>query len=106
MSRAQDHVPVKLYATDCEGPISKNDNAYELCERFLPEGAAFFERVSRYDDYLADVVRKPGYRPGDTLRLILPFLRAYGVSDGPCVVRWTSRRIEPTAPRSPSTDTR
>ncbi|RKY63685.1 MAG: hypothetical protein DRQ08_09115 [Candidatus Latescibacterota bacterium] len=82
MSRAQDHVPVKLYATDCEGPISKNDNAYELCERFLPEGAAFFERVSRYDDYLADVVRKPGYRPGDTLRLILPFLRAYGVSDG------------------------
>jgi len=69
---------VKLYATDCEGPISKNDNAYELCERFLPEGAAFFERVSRYDDYLADVVRKPGYRPGDTLRLILPFLRATG----------------------------
>jgi len=72
---------MSLYATDCEGPVSKNDNAYELCERFLPDGAAFFERVSRYDDYLADVVHKPGYRPGDTLRLILPFLRAYGVSD-------------------------
>jgi len=71
-----------LYATDCEGPVSKNDNAYELCERFLPEGFAFFERVSRYDDYLADLVHKPGYRPGNTLRLILPFLRAYGVSDG------------------------
>lgn len=73
---------MRIYATDCEGPISKNDNAYELCERFLPKGAAFFERVSKYDDYLADVVRKPGYRPGDTLRLILPFLKAYGVSDG------------------------
>ncbi len=27
-----------LYLTDCEGPISKNDNAFELAEHFVPEG--------------------------------------------------------------------
>jgi energy-converting hydrogenase A subunit R len=30
---------------------------------------------------LADVVKKPGYNAGDTLKLILPFLKAYGVTD-------------------------
>jgi energy-converting hydrogenase A subunit R len=30
---------------------------------------------------LADIVRKPGYKAGDTLKLILPFLKAYGVTN-------------------------
>lgn len=37
--------------------------------------------VSRYDDILADVLRRPGYKAGDTLRLILPFLKAYDATD-------------------------
>ena len=36
---------------------------------------------SKYDDYLADVVRKPGYNAGNTLALIAPFLRAFGLDD-------------------------
>ena len=71
----------RQFSTDCEGPISKNDNAQELTSIFVPEGGALFARVSKYDDYLADVVRKPGYKAGDTLRLILPFLRAYGATN-------------------------
>ncbi|MBC7106209.1 MAG: hypothetical protein H5T97_09735, partial [Firmicutes bacterium] len=70
-----------VYVTDCEGPVSKNDNAFELCGRFIPEGEEFFARVSRYDDFLADVVRRPGYKAGDTLKLILPFLKAHGLTD-------------------------
>jgi predicted HAD superfamily phosphohydrolase len=70
-----------LYVTDCEGPVSKNDNAFELCGRFIPGGEEFFARVSRYDDFLADVVRRPGYKAGDTLKLILPFLKAHGLTD-------------------------
>ena len=70
----------RQFNTDCEGPISKNDNAQELADYFLPEGVEFFARVSKYDDYLADVVEKPGYKAGDTLKLILPFLRAYGAT--------------------------
>ena len=66
---------------DCEGPITQNDNAYELCEEFIPNGGLFFARVSKYDDYLADVEKRKGYKAGDTLKLILPFLKAHGASN-------------------------
>lgn len=71
----------RLFVTDCEGPLTRNDNAQELAQRFLPHGAEFFARLSRYDDFLADVVRRPGYNAGDTLRLLPPFLLAYDVTD-------------------------
>ncbi|MGQ9745373.1 MAG: hypothetical protein ACUVQV_05160 [Dissulfurimicrobium sp.] len=66
---------------DCEGPITQNDNAFELSEALIPKGGEFFLRISRYDDYLADVEKRPGYKAGDTLRLILPFLKAYGATN-------------------------
>jgi len=71
----------RLYVTDCEGPLTINDNAHEVAERFIPDGAEFFARLSRYDDFLADVVGKPGYNAGDTLRLLPPFLKAFAVTD-------------------------
>jgi len=37
--------------------------------------------VSRYDNYLATVARKPGCKAGDTLKLILPFLKAAGLTN-------------------------
>jgi len=71
----------KVFISDCEGPISKNDNAFELTAHYVPNGERLFTVISRYDDVLADVVKKPGYKAGDTLKLILPFLKAYGVTD-------------------------
>jgi len=71
----------RIFVTDCEGPISKNDNAFELTTHFVPHGDHFFALISKYDDVLADVVKKPGYKAGDTLRLILPFLKAYGATN-------------------------
>jgi energy-converting hydrogenase A subunit R len=74
--------PVKrVFISDCEGPISKNDNAYEATARFIPKGDKLFTLISKYDDVLADVIKKPGYNAGDTLKLILPFLKAYNVTD-------------------------
>jgi len=68
--------------TDCEGPLALNDNAFELCRDFIqPQGDRFFQQVSRYDDYLAEVAKKPGYRAGNTLKLILPFLKAHGLTN-------------------------
>lgn len=68
--------------TDCEGPLALNDNAFELCQEFIqPQGDRFFKQLSRYDDYLADVLKKPGYKAGDTLKFILPFLKAYGLTN-------------------------
>jgi energy-converting hydrogenase A subunit R len=71
----------RIFISDCEGPISKNDNAFELASRFLPDGDRLFANVSKYDDVLADVLRKPGYSSGSTLKLILPFFKAYDVTD-------------------------
>jgi len=68
-----------LFTTDLEGPITLNDNAFELSAHFLERGDAFFKLISRYDDVLADIVRREGYKAGDTLRLILPFFLAFGV---------------------------
>ena len=61
--------------------ISKNDNAFESAEEFIPNGGKFFQKLSKYDDFLADVVEKDGYKAGDTLRLIPPFFRLYGITD-------------------------
>jgi energy-converting hydrogenase A subunit R len=72
---------MRIFVTDCEGPISKNDNAMELTASFVPQGEAFFSLLSKYDDFLADVEKRPGYKAGDTLRLILPFLKAFGATD-------------------------
>ena len=73
--------PRRLFVTDCEGPISKNDNAYELTAHFVPDGDKFFTLISKYDDVQAVVVKRRGYKAGDTLRLILPFFKAYGVTN-------------------------
>lgn len=67
-----------LIAFDLEGPLSPNDNAYELMQLF-PGGDRLFQIISRYDDILTEEGRL-GYQPGDTLALIVPFLIYHGVS--------------------------
>ncbi len=71
----------KIFVSDCEGPLSVNDNAYELAAHFIPNGDKLFANISKYDDVLADVLHRADYSAGSTLRLILPFLKAYDVSD-------------------------
>jgi len=71
----------RVFVSDCEGPISKNDNAFELSENFIPNGDKLFTNISLYDDVLADVLHKPGYSAGSTLKLILPFFKSYGITD-------------------------
>ena len=63
----------KSFITDCEGPLTLNDNAFELCAHFIENGDELFKILSLYDDYLVDVVKKDGYKAGNTLKLILPF---------------------------------
>ena len=71
----------RVFITDCEGPVSKNDNAFELTSHFIPEGERFYTQISRYDDVLAYVVKREGHNAGDTLKLIVPFLKAYGATN-------------------------
>ena len=64
---------------DLEGPLSPQDNAYELMKLF-PNGDKIFEVISRYDDLLT-LEEREGYEPGDTLALIVPFLILHGISE-------------------------
>jgi energy-converting hydrogenase A subunit R len=71
----------KVFVSDCEGPISKNDNAFETASHFIPNGNKLFTVISEYDDVLADVLKRQNHKAGSTLKLILPFLKAYDVTD-------------------------
>ncbi len=64
---------------DLEGPLSLQDNAYELMKLF-PNGDRIFEVISRYDDLLA-LEEREDYEPGDTLALIVPFLILHNISE-------------------------
>ena len=68
-------------ALDCEGPLTLNDNAFEYSQAIIPKGDKFFTQISRFDDYLADIKKKEGYKAGDTLKLILPFLKLFGADN-------------------------
>ncbi|OEC85162.1 MULTISPECIES: hypothetical protein [Methanobacterium] len=71
----------KVFISDCEGPISINDNAFELAGIFIEDGEKFFTILSKYDDILVDEVKREGYHAGGTLKLIVPFLKAYGATN-------------------------
>jgi energy-converting hydrogenase A subunit R len=66
-------------AFDLEGPLSPQDNAYELMKLF-PNGDRIFEVISRYDDLLT-LEEREDYEPGDTLALIVPFLILHNISE-------------------------
>jgi energy-converting hydrogenase A subunit R len=70
---------MKLICFDLEGPLSPQDNAYELMKLF-PDGDSIFEVISRYDDLLT-LESRPDYEPGDTLALIAPFLAYHRISE-------------------------
>jgi len=67
-----------LICFDLEGPLSPQDNAYELMKLF-PDGDKIFEVISRYDDLLT-LEEREDYEPGDTLALIVPFLILHNIS--------------------------
>jgi len=66
-------------AFDLEGPLSPQDNAYELMKLF-PNGDRVFEVISRYDDLLT-LEEREDYEPGDTLALIVPFLVLHNITE-------------------------
>jgi energy-converting hydrogenase A subunit R len=70
-----------IFISDCEGPISKNDDAFEVASNYIPNGSRVFTVISRYDDVLSGILKRPSYGAGDTVKLVLPFLKAYGVTD-------------------------
>ena len=71
----------KVFITDCEGPLTLNDNAYELADEFIEDGGKLFKIISRFDDYLVEDVKLENYHAGDTLKLIVPFYKLAGLTN-------------------------
>jgi energy-converting hydrogenase A subunit R len=69
----------KFICFDLEGPLSPQDNAYDLMKLF-PNGDKIFGVISRYDDLLT-LEERPDYEPGDTLALIVPFLILHNITE-------------------------
>jgi len=69
---------VKIFF-DLEGPISPQDNAYEVLG-LTKDGERVFEVISKYDDILT-LEGRENYEPGDTLKLIVPFLMYGKISE-------------------------
>ncbi|ODS36770.1 MAG: hypothetical protein A7316_09830 [Candidatus Altiarchaeales archaeon WOR_SM1_86-2] len=70
---------MNIICFDLEGPLSPQDNAYEVMG-LVENGHKIFEVISRYDDLLTLEGRK-NYEPGDTLALIVPFLIYHGITE-------------------------
>ena len=71
----------KLYITRCEGPITLNDNAYDLAQAYIPDGDKLFANLGKFEEYLAYIERTEADQYGSSLRYILPFLKVAGVTD-------------------------
>ena len=67
----------KSFITDCEGPLTLNDNAFELAVHFIEEGCELFKILSLYDDYLVDIVKKDNYKAGNMATVSNVFLIHY-----------------------------
>ncbi|MEM2727271.1 MAG: hypothetical protein QXV61_03330 [Archaeoglobaceae archaeon] len=67
--------------TDWEGPWILNDFAQELCLAIF-NNDRFFRNLSEFDDYLFYVEKREGYEAGYTLKLLVPFISAYGIKEG------------------------
>lgn len=83
-------------AFDLEGPLAPQDNAYELM-KLSPRGDRAFRAISRYDDLLA-LEGRPGYEPGDTLALIIPFLVCHGITGEQITAMGQRAPLTPGAP--------
>lgn len=70
---------MKVICFDLEGPISPQDNAYDVMG-LVENGHQIFEVLSGYDDILTLEGRKD-YEPGDTLKLIAPFLLYHKITE-------------------------
>ena len=68
----------KIICFDLEGPLSPQDHAFEAM-KLVPNGEKLFKEISRFDDILALKGQK-NHQPGDTLKLIAPFLILGGVT--------------------------
>ena len=71
----------KQLILSCDGILSGNDYARDLCARSIRNGARFFDAVSRYEDLSTYAIERDESKTRQTMKMIVPFLKAYGMTD-------------------------
>ncbi len=66
-----------IFITNCGG----DESTREIAAAFLQEGGKLFKLFSQFDIYLSDIEKIKNHINGSSLKYILPFLKAAGVTD-------------------------
>lgn len=65
-----------------QGFLTARNAARDLCERFIPKGGKFYDLIDRYVLVTSYVLNRENRgRATDTVQMVAPFLRAFGVAD-------------------------
>ena len=71
----------RMYITACEGVLTTNRFNRDLCGKLIRNGTAMYDVISRYEYLATTVVSRDMATIGNRARMIVPFLKAYGITD-------------------------
>ena len=70
----------RIFISNCEGAISKNDNPFDLIAHFVPEGNRIYDIITKYGNIRANFL-KDNKKITEASKLILPFLLAFDANN-------------------------
>lgn len=73
--------PDRILVTDLSGFVVKNNSLRDVCARFIRNGAHVYDVIRRYDALTAYVLGREEATAGNTVKWVVPFLKAYGATD-------------------------
>lgn len=71
----------RIFISNCEGLISKNDSISEIAAHFLPDGDRVYNVINKYCYINANISKNRDTEYANPAKLILPFLIAFGASN-------------------------
>ena len=73
--------PDRIFVCNCRGFLTKNNYMRDLCNRFIRNGAHFYDVLVRYDELVAYVLGREEASAGNAVKWAVPFLKANGATD-------------------------
>ena len=71
----------RIFISNCEGTISKNNNTLDLIKHYVPEGDRVLDAIDSYCLINAQFTHKKDVHIAQPMKLVLPFLLAFGANN-------------------------
>jgi energy-converting hydrogenase A subunit R len=71
----------RVFISNCEGSISKNNTVLEIASHFVPDGDRVFGVINKYCHINANFSNKKDINIAHPSKLVLPFLLAFGANN-------------------------